>query len=473
MSAHLKFQVLLAGRSLIRNAALMLCMLLAGADSLADVMTDPLSTESRLKSPAPCAEKQNDRAFDLVDIVNTALCNNPQTREVWANSRAQAAQVGIAEGGYLPGASVSVSQNQSTPGNKLRSLGLSVSYLLYDFGARSANLENARQLLISVSATQDNTVQAVFLAAVQAYYQTRSTLAAFDASVVSEQAALASLKVAEARYQSGSTTPADKLTAQTAYSQATLNRITAQGAMKIAQGSLANILGLDANLAIKLAPGRVSLDSGQDKFSELEQNVVALIETARKNRPDLLAAEAAVKAAQAAADAARAAGMPTLSMTAAANQNNTAGLNTHGSSLGLAVSVPLFSGFSPTYRIRAADAQVETKKAQMDRIRLQVALDVWNAYQNLATASQNRHTTRDLLSSAEQSERVASGRYRAGAGTMLDLLNAQTILAGARQQRIQADLNWNISRATLAQAMGSLDAQLLTSLPDATTSFKP
>lgn len=451
----------------------MLCMLLAGTHTLADVMSDPLSTEARLSPPAPCTESLTDRAFDLIDIVNTALCNNPQTREVWANSKAQAAQLGVVSGGYLPGVSVSVSENQSTPGNKLRSLGVNISYLLYDFGARSANLENARQLLISVSATQDNTVQAVFLAAVQAYYQTRSTLAAFDAALISEQAAQESLKVAEARYQSGSTTPADKLTAQTAYSQATLNRITAHGTMKIAQGNLANILGLDANLGVKLAPGHAPVDIGQNKFNEIEQSIVALIETARQNRPDLLAAEASVKAAQAAADAARAAGMPTLSMTAAANQNNNAGLNTHGSSLGLAVSVPLFSGFTPTYRIRAADAQVETKKAQMDRIRLQVALDVWNAYQNLTTASQNRRTTRDLLSSAEQSERVASGRYRAGAGTMLDLLNAQTILAGARQQRIQADLNWNISRATLAQAMGSLDAQLLTSLPDVTTSFKP
>ncbi|ADL55770.1 TolC family protein [Gallionella capsiferriformans] len=473
MYAHLKRQVPVALPRIVGNVALALCILLASTESQASDTSDPLLTESRLTPLAPCTETQNDRTFDLIDIVNTALCNNPQTREVWANSRAQAAQVGVISGGYLPGVSVSVSENQSTPGNKLSSLGLNFSYLLYDFGARAANLENARQLLISVSATQNNTVQTLFLAAVQAYYQTRSTLAAFDASVVSEQAAQESLKVAAARYQSGSTTPADKLTAQTAYSQATLNRITAHGAMKIAQGSLANILGIDANLGVKLASGSTPVDNGQDKFDAIEQSIVTLIETARLNRPDLLAAQAAVKAAQAAADAARAAGMPTLSMTAAANQNNNAGVNTHGSSLGLAVSVPLFSGFTPTYRIRAADAQVESKKAQMDRIRLQIALDVWNAYQNLATASQNRRSTSDLLSSAEQSERVASGRYRAGAGTMLDLLNAQTILASARQQRIQADLNWNISRATLAQAMGSLDAQLLTSLPDVTTSFKP
>ena len=132
----------------------------------------------------------------------------------------------------------------------------------------------------------------------------------------------------------------------------------------------------------------------------------------------------------------------------------------------MSVSVPIFSGYAPTYRIRAAEAQVEARNAQLERLRLQVALDVWVAYQNLITATQSLRTTADLLSSAEQSERVALGRYKAGVGSILDVLNAQSALASARQQRIQSTFNWNISRATLAQAMGSLDANLLQALPD-------
>ena len=95
-----------------------------------------------------------------------------------------------------------------------------------------------------------------------------------------------------------------------------------------------------------------------------------------------------------------------------------------------------------------------------------MALDVWTAYQHLTTATQSLRTTADLLNSAEQSERVALGRYKAGVGSMLDVLNAQSALAGARQQRIQSAFNWNISRATLAQAMGSLDVGLLQTLSD-------
>jgi outer membrane protein TolC len=50
-------------------------------------------------------------------------------------------------------------------------------------------------------------------------------------------------------------------------------------------------------------------------------------------------------------------------------------------------------------------------------------------------------------------------------GSILDVLNAQSALASARLQRVQAALNWNVSRATLAQSMGSLDYSLLQTLP--------
>jgi outer membrane protein TolC len=54
-------------------------------------------------------------------------------------------------------------------------------------------------------------------------------------------------------------------------------------------------------------------------------------------------------------------------------------------------------------------------------------------------------------------------------GSILDVLNAQSALASARQQRIQSRLDWNIGRAALAQSMGSLDADLLQSLSPAAT----
>ena len=68
------------------------------------------------------------------------------------------------------------------------------------------------------------------------------------------------------------------------------------------------------------------------------------------------------------------------------------------------------------------------------------------------------------MASAEQSERVALGRYQAGAGTIVETLNAQSALASARQQQIQAAYQWNIARASLTRTLGALDLAFLQNL---------
>ena len=464
----------------MRYAHLYVLAVLATDQAISATNSDPLNTAAMPHESAsnhhrsagePCLTLSLDHLLNLPEVVNLALCNNPQTHEVWASARAQAALVGVSEAGYYPNLSLNASGIRAKTGTTSsldqRSVGVTLSYLLYDFGARAANLEHSRQLLAAASATQDSKVQAVFLAAVQAYYQTQAGLAALDAAFESERAAKQSFAAAEARYVAGSATPADKLQAQTAYSQATLNRITADGNLKNAQGTLANMLGLDANRTVALTTANTT--AMPDNF---EGDVNTLIEQARQRRPDLQAAGAQVWAAKASADAARAAGRPTISLTATTAQNNTAGINTHSSSIGINLNVPIFSGYAPTYRVRAAEAQTDARKSQLEQLRLQVSLDVWTAYQHLTTATQLLRTSADLLNSAELSERVALGRYQAGVGSILDVLNAQSALASARQQRIQSTFDWNINRAALAQAMGSLDASLLHTLPDG-SSQKP
>jgi len=56
---------------------------------------------------------------------------------------------------------------------------------------------------------------------------------------------------------------------------------------------------------------------------------------------------------------------------------------------------------------------------------------------------------------------VALGRYRAGVGSMLDLLSAQTALFNARQQRIAAEQDWLTRRTNLSFALGILSRDII------------
>ena len=426
---------------------------------------------ARATTITPCPDNTAlPNPLGLADVVQHALCHHPQTREVWANARAQVAQLGVAQAAYLPnlGATLSGSQGRSnssgtTKDTRQASTRADLSWLLYDFGARGAALDNARALLAASIATQASTVQALFLTAVQAYHQVQASQSALAAARESERASETSFRAAEARFRAGTNTRADQLQAQTAWSQATLARIQAEGALKTAQGNLALIIGRDADTPLPLAPPP---DLPPLAVREQAQTQIrTLIDAARQQRPDLLAAEAQLQAAQAAVAQASAAGYPTLTLAASTSQTRTTGNETvNTSSLGVNLVVPLFTGFSIHYKIRAAEALLESKTASRDRIRLQVAQDVWKARHDLDTASQSLKTAASLLDSARESERMALGRYQAGVGTLLDLLTAQSAHATARQQQVRAQYDWHVARATLAQALGTLDFNFLPAL---------
>jgi outer membrane protein TolC len=150
--------------------------------------------------------------------------------------------------------------------------------------------------------------------------------------------------------------------------------------------------------------------------------------------------------------------LPTLSLVSNyAHSESSVSQSFQSWSVGLQLSVPLFTGFANTYQIRSAEEQVAVQEATRDQLDQTIALDVWRAYFDLNTTRETLSSTNDLLASATQAERVALGRYKAGAGSILELLNAVADLANARLQHIQARYNWHIGKTRLAQAIGALD----------------
>ncbi len=457
--------------NMLRNSmyrSLLLCQILLPLQAWGG--NDPLSAMEDIEPGAfastaeagSCERTRIDKPLALADVVDLALCNNPQTRMQWASARAQAANVGVGMSAYLPtlsaqagGSRVRSSTSGNTSNYTSRNASLSASYLLFDFGGRAAALENAKQLLVAASATRDATLQANFLAAVQAYYALLSARASVEALQVAETSAKESVAAAEVRYEVGTATPADRLQAQTALSQARLNLITARGNVRNAEGALANIMGVDASQSFSLAP---LAESQPDPA--VEQDIGKLIEQARRKRPDLRAAEAQIKAAEAQLASTRAGGLPSISLSASSGmQGNTGSSSTRNNSIGITLNVPLFTGYRNTYQNRAAEYQIEGKVAARDLLANQIALDVWKAYQTLLTNSQALQTANDLVASAELSAQMTLGRYKAGVANMsiLDVLNVQSTLASARQQRVSALYNFQASRLGLAQAIGELD----------------
>jgi outer membrane protein len=421
----------------------------------------------------------------LSEIVDLGLRNNAQTRFAWANAQAAAAAYGSARGEWLPtvdgdvtaqrvktvasAGRVSVQQSVLSPSATL-------SYLLFDFGGRSGRVAGARERMFAAAFSHNAAIQDVVLQIQVGYFQYIASRALLGAQRTSLAEAEANLQAAEERRRVGLATIADVLQARTAASQAQLDLHSTEGTVQTARGALALALGLPANL-----PYDVDSSAAAGAVAPLADSVDALVVSALEGRPDLAAARSQAAAARAGIGELRSDLLPSLQFTATGGRTYATtipnGANSYNLSVGL--SIPIFNGFSRQYDLRGARFQAEAAQASAETLRQQVIFQVFSSYYGLQSATRRVRTSDVLITSAEQSDTVALARYKAGVGSVLDLLSAQSALASARAQQVDARLAWSVSFAQLAHDAGVLDprggnplrlARDTTSTPNDTTS---
>ncbi|MCL4647137.1 TolC family protein [Burkholderia multivorans] len=449
---------------------------------------DPLRTSGAVSATASGAMLDNGatnvcifgplpRPLPLQNAVERSLCNNPKTREAWAQVKIQTAGVGIGRAAYLPTVSATwqgvrdetvtnitgLPQYSSVYRNSaLRTDSVSLSWVLYDFGGRSAALRNATALLAVAQANQQAALETAFANVAKDYYAAQAAQGAFAAADEIEQTANGSFKAATVRVDKGISPISDELQAQTSWAEAVVERTKALGAWQTALGSLASDMNLDPDIQITLP----DVGDGVAPDGEFNEAVADLIQEAKRSHPSVVAAQEQVAAAVAKVSQTRAAGLPSLSLVAKYSENNepttlqigvpqfpTTG---HEWYLGFQLTIPIFEGFGRTYQIRQDEAQVEFQRDALDEVQQQVGLDVWTSYQALQTATHNIGNSATLLDVARRSYTAAQHRYQGGVGNILELLNAQSSMAAAKRQRIQALTDWRSARLQLAAKLGKL-----------------
>jgi len=422
--------------------------------------------------------------LSLAQLTELALTLNPSTAQAWAQARAEAAQLGIDRSLFFPQISGLVSDRigrtiSATSGLPNTTLidqsgnpaslaqggqpygvftiygpSLTLTYILFDFGKRAADVEATEYRLLAANLTQNRTLQEVATQVEQAYYQ----VLGFEQLIVATQESLknfeAALDAAQRRRESGLATVADVYRAETQVAQTRLVLTRNQGDLSKARGLLASTVGLPANFPLQLR-GVAELPP----VAEITQSMDALFAQAKANRPDLAAAEARARAARATARAQAKAGLPSVDFAANYGRNiytnALAGQDVYNFTLNL--RIPIFTGFGDTYRIRQREDQAKLAEATRDQLYTQTELDVWQAYYDLQTANDGIKSTQVLVKSAEQTSEATFARYQAGYGSLLDLLTARQDEASARAQRIQSYLDWYSALARLNFSIGISD----------------
>lgn len=416
-------------------------------------------------TPAVQPEISPGATVNLGAVLDLALRNSPRTRATWQAARAAAAELATERAQLFPTLDLGEtwSRARSEPlGGKgfeyLRSTygpNATLSWLLFDFGGRSADLGEARFALLAADWTHNAEIQAVMLEVELAYYGYLGAGAARDATAESIREAESNLAAAEERRAAGVATIADVLQARTALAQVRFDLARVEGELKSIKAALATAVGVRPDIEVELGelPAELPLDATLGSIDEMLDGALA-------QRPDLAAARAEALAARQRIRQESSDGLPTVGLSATGSRTQTPDDGSPAADnfqLQLALRVPLFDGFERRARIARARAEAELEEASVERLAQRVTLEVWTAYYDLQTAAQQVTAGRSLVDSAQQSAAVAEARYRAGAGSILDLLAAQSALASARALEIQARAGWLQSLAQLRHDIGRLD----------------
>ncbi|KAB2832452.1 MAG: TolC family protein, partial [Candidatus Dadabacteria bacterium] len=334
-------------------------------------------------------------------------------------------------------------------------VGLTLNYLLFDFGGREAQIDAARLALINANWNQNQAIQNVLQAVAVSFYDYIGSKALVVADEASLKDAETSLDAAKLRLEAGVGTLPDVLQAQAQLAQIQLDLVDAKGNVEINRGLLATSVGWPANTVFD-----VDGNLNELPVAAISDNVNNLIALAMKNRPDLAAVQATVRQREALLWEAKSQFFPEISATA---QVLRWWVRPEGDSsefftdylVGLQLQMPIFQGFQILNSVRKAKAQLESARAALELQEQIVINQVWNSYYTFTTAVQSLQAADSLVASAQESYNASLARFKSGVGDIVELLNAQATLSQARAEQVQSKTDIFTSYADLVNAIGT------------------
>jgi outer membrane protein len=410
-------------------------------------------------------------SLGLLDVENIALAQSPLLAIARAQLDAAGGATGLAHSGGLPNISVSADSTRTKASTGSQGTGATPAPSIGQLTSNSANV-NVRQLIFDggrlrsqiVSATLNEdaarytlarTVQTLFFTLAQDYYAALQARHALTAANDQLSLALVQYNLVDAQFKAGLASKADVLTALFPVAQAKLKVAQQRNGEQLALTTLLNTMGLPSAPSVNL------LDDTSTTIGSLLSPDQALA-VASVTRPDLLAAEASAKAADAAVNAAALARFPQLSATASDGASGTApgfGRNGNSYSYGLGLTFPLYDGGAIHAQTVSARAQADIAHANLKTAVLGVGLSVQQAILNLATASESVTAANAELANARTVLDVTNAQYKSGVTTLPLLLNAQVGLTTAESDQITATYNFKVAQAALQLAEGTISKQ--------------
>jgi len=402
----------------------------------------------------------------LEECVEIALERHPRLGSARAEVEAGRERVRQNIAPYLPqvagGASVSRRKRNAAQATGLPGVGggggvesdpfnyystaLTLSQVLFDFGRNLDAIQAARareDSLIADAVTQRETIVRDVK---QAYFD---LLAARRLRGVAEEVLRSNqrqLEQARGRYEVGFATKLDVTRSEVLEANAELALLTARNAVLVAEQTLRNAMGLTEPLDFE--PIDV-LDAPPFEIEEQRALAIAL-----ENRPELVSVRALRRAAEEDASARWKEHLPDLAGGANIDWSGSSTPLRDSWNLAAIVSVPIFSGGLIDARVGEARANALALSFEEQALTQDVALEVRRAVLELGRAREAIGVSERARTQARENLELAEGRYEAGVGNVIELVDAQVQRASAEAEHVRSLYAFQTAVAELERAIG-------------------
>lgn len=255
----------------------------------------------------------------------------------------------------------------------------------------------------------------------------------------------------------GVATRANQLAVDVKLNEANVDLTKVNNGVTLSRMLLAQLCGLPVNTMMTLA------DEGRDELGlSLAPSSFNLDEVYDK-RHDVRSLELATKIYDQQVKVARSEMMPKLAAVAAlhaTNPNSYDGFeNRFGAafSVGATLRVPLWHWGGLSNKVKAAKVDASVKRLELDDAKEKIALQISQAAFRYQEAFKTFDATKANLAQADENLRIANVAFKEGMGTLDEVIAAQTAWLKANSEKIDAEINVQMTREYLDKVMGNMN----------------
>ncbi|MFW1676919.1 TolC family outer membrane protein [Pontibacter sp. JAM-7] len=397
-------------------------------------------------------------AGDLADIYQQALSTDPQLKSAEANYRANSEVAPQARAALLPQASLSADTRKiDTDTREYNNHGYTLSLSQPVFDAASWFSFKQGEILSEQALTQfELSQQSLIQRTVEAYLGVLNADSQLETALAQERAIKRRLDQVNAQYEVGLIANTDVQEAQASYDNALVTRISAQGDLDNSYEALERLTGESYQQVAALSPDY-----------PIEAPVPAApadwLEKAWQDNLSLKIARYGSEAARRGAQAARSDHLPVLSLTASHDYDSGGSLtfddNSKTDSIGLSLSVPIFSGGATSSRSRQLEYTLQQAKFDEEDTLRNVTQSTRSLLRNLNTNALRVEALKQSIRSSELALKATEEGYRVGTRNVVDVLQAEQQLYSAKRDYASARFEFISNLVSFKLQLGTLSPE--------------